>query len=203
MPAGIDLVGSRFGRLVVAEAVPAKPRRSWRCHCDCGKEIVTDTGHLRSGNTKSCGCQSPFRYKHGISGTKLERKYYDMRRRCLSPKAHNYSYYGGRGISICKEWLNDPSAFYSWALANGFSDDLELDRIDSNGNYEPNNCRFVSRKEQMRNTRVALSGVNAQARAAGINEATVSTRLWRGWSLEEALSAPVEIKHRRRIVSSF
>lgn len=203
MPAAINLIGHRFGHLVVVEAVPAKPRRMWRCKCDCGGESVLHTGPLRSGNTTSCGCKSPFVFKHGLSGTIFERKYYDMHRRCISKKSASYKYYGGRGIKICNEWLNDPHAFYSWAIENGCKEGLELDRIDPDGDYCPKNCRFISRQEQMMNTRPARDGRNSKARAAGLSEATVSSRIFRGWSLERALSTPPKCGHNWRARKSF
>lgn len=196
----INLIGSRFGILTVVGEVPAHPRRKWRCKCDCGGESILDTAPLRNGNTKSCGCISPFRFKHGMTGTKLEVKYNDMKRRCTSSNADSYKYYGGRGIVICDEWMSNPSSFYEWANNNNYKDGLELDRIDPDGDYTPDNCRFITHTEQMRNTRRSKSGITALARKHGINPISVFARLYRGWSIDQAISVPINTKHRRRSI---
>lgn len=125
----------------------------WLCQCDCGGQITCHTGHLRSGNTKSCGCNSPFTWKHGKTNTAIERKYFAIKTRCYNEKAQNYSYYGGRGIKMCQEWRDNSASFYKWAADNGYQEGLEIDRIDPDGDYSPENCRFATRAQQMQNTR--------------------------------------------------
>ena len=93
---------------------------------------------------------------HRLSNTRLYRIYGRMMNRCYDETADNFKYYGGRGIGVCDEWRNDKTEFFKWALANGYRDDLTIDRIDCNRNYEPSNCRWISQKEQMRNTRSTI-----------------------------------------------
>ena len=135
------------------------------------------------------------REKHGCHGTRLYRIWAHMKARCLDPDSDVYSYYGGRGISICEDWKNSFSNFYQWAMSNGYSTELTIDRIDVNGNYEPNNCRWVTRKEQNRNMRsnvfLSFNGetlcLKDLASKYGVSAATLSQRLQRGWSLVDAL----------------
>ncbi len=187
----LNLVGQCFGRLEVIGAIPRKPRRMWLCRCTCGNVSEVNTGALRSGGTKSCGCVSPFKSKHGLSGTRLETKYHDMKRRCYSPACASYTYYGGRGIKVCDEWKNNSSAFFTWALEHGYEKGLELDRIDGDGNYTPKNCRFVTHRVNSLNRRYVRESVAEKARKHGFLPVTISSRLQRGWTLEKALSTPL------------
>ena len=162
----MNLIGQKFNRLLVigdAERYisPSGHRmKQWLCRCDCGKEIAVTTNHLRSGHTKSCGCyakevsiQNGLKKKHGLTKTRIHRIWTQMKTRCFNPKDEHYKDYGGRGITICDEWLNNLQAFHDWAIANGYSDELTIDRIDVNGNYEPSNCRWITTKEQNFNKR--------------------------------------------------
>jgi hypothetical protein len=124
----------------------------------CGNEFKARTSSVKSGNTKSCGCYSKRRVSethktHGLGSTRLYNIWIKIKDRTLNPKYEKYKYYGGRGINICEEWL-DVQNFYDWAMSNGYSDELSIDRIDNNGNYEPNNCRWVGVTIQARNQRI-------------------------------------------------
>jgi hypothetical protein len=159
-----DLSGNRFGRLTAIDVAGRKKYKSgtvilWNCLCDCGNSIITSSQSLIKGYTKSCGClkaelnkiRGIENSKHSLSHTDIWNIYYGMKDRCYNKKHPSYPRYGGRGITICEEWLNDIRIFNNWCISNGYSKGLSIDRIDNNGNYEPNNCRFVDAKSQARN----------------------------------------------------
>lgn len=155
-----DLKGYKFGQLtVLREGTRDKGNgeRTWLCKCDCGKFKNVRGSHLKSGATKSCGClikmKSGAKPKHGLCKSRTYRIWHCMKQRCYDPKHKSYPDYGGRGITVCAEWLNDPLAFHSWAITHGYSDDLSIDRINVDGNYEPSNCRWATTKEQRANRR--------------------------------------------------
>lgn len=147
-------------------------------------------------------------YKDGRKGTRLYRIYNNMKTRCYNPNSPSYKNYGGRGITICEEWLNDFKAFYDWAISHGYRDDLTIDRIDVNGNYEPSNCRWVNAYIQSNNTRrnnyITFFGetrtLKEWADYFGINEKTVRDRIKRGWDIFDAFTISVNTEYRKRVV---
>jgi hypothetical protein len=157
--------GQRFNRLTAVKSAgrEAGTRRKilWRFRCDCGTMVVARLESVRSGNTKSCGCQKReaiaatgrANRKHGLDGTKIYRAWRAMLNRCENPKTEKFEYYGGRGIRVCAEW-HSVHCFRDWALANGFAEHLTLDRYpDRDGNYMPSNCRWATWSEQALNRR--------------------------------------------------
>lgn len=197
----LDLKGRKYGRLKVIERVANKGEKAaWKCECECGNETIVTTTALQSGNTKSCGCLLHERItKHGMYKTKLYKTWNNMISRCYCNSFRNFKNYGGRGITVCKEWKECFRNFAVWALSHGYSDELTLDRIDVNGNYEPSNCRWITNKEQQQNKRtnryITFNGethtLKQWSEITGIHPKTISTRIDRGWTIEEALTKGV------------
>lgn len=162
-----NLVGKRFNKLVVIKRVEnsTKGLARWLCQCDCGNLTIVATSPLKNSHIKSCGCLQKEKagknlIKHGLTKNKDFYRLMHIRKgmkiRCYSIKSDDYKNYGGRGIKICDEWLNEENGminFYNWAINNGYKDNLSIDRINVNGNYEPNNCRWITNKEQCNNKR--------------------------------------------------
>ena len=122
----------------------------------CGTEFKSNTNAINRGRTKSCGCYNKqVVTKHNLVGTRLYKLWAGMKYRVFNINSDSYKNYGGRGITICDEWKNDVKSFYDWAISNGYSDELSLDRIDNDGNYEPSNCRWVTKTIQCRNQRIS------------------------------------------------
>lgn len=155
-----DLEGKRFGRLEVLKRTESKSKETlWLCKCDCGNYSKVFSSNLLKGHTKSCGClkkEVKTNLRHGFSGTSLNRVYCGIKRRCYIKTCKEYKYYGNRGIKMCDEWLNNPKTFYDWAINNGYKKGLSIERIDVNGKYEPNNCKWIERKEQSKNRRTSI-----------------------------------------------
>lgn len=193
-----DLTGMRFGRLIVLslDSINKYRQSLWLCKCDCGNTKIIRGNHLKTKRIKSCGClkKEKFSKKH----QRLFDIWVAMKKRCLKKYSIDYKYYGARGIKICNEWQQfEP--FYNWAINNGYTDDLTIDRINVNGNYEPNNCRWATKKEQARNrSNNRLITYNNEthcfsewADIVGLKRITLERRINNfGWSVEKALTTP-------------
>lgn len=195
----VNLVGQQFGQLLVlSESSERKATKvMWLCQCSCGKTVLVRTADLNSGQTKLCGCDKKNPQQKEIS--KLYSIFQGMKDRCYKPKDKNFHNYGGRGISICDDWMRSSKSFVDWALTNGYSPELQIDRIDNEDNYYPENCRWVTNKENSRNTRynVVYDGkcIAEWAEEFGIPDGTLRKRLQDyGWSLEKAVTTPIREK---------
>lgn len=197
-----DLTGQKFGRwLVLYRVNNTKDRRVyWLCKCDCGNLKEVQGYSLLHGCSKSCGCLvKDTNTKHGKTHSRLYNAWRNIKQRCYDHKNKRYKYYGERGIKMCDEWLHDFEAFYKWATNNGYKDNLQIDRIDVDGNYEPNNCRWTNIKMQQRNkTNNRLVTINGVTKCLSewcdilnLKYGTISMRLRRGWSVKRALELEV------------
>ena len=214
-----DLTSQRFGRLTVIEFVPI-PKSSnsyWKCKCDCGNFSIVMGKSLLNGDTSSCGCfhkertaSGKYNLKHGMSNSRIYRIWKKMKERCTNTNSNNYAHYGGKGIKICDEWLNDFTEFYNWSMANGYTDELTIDRIDVSGNYCPENCRWVDMKTQQRNRtnniqieyqgkKMCLSEV---AEKLGVNQKMIQNRYRRGYSEREMLTLGTrKLRNEKKIIN--
>lgn len=205
----IDLTGRRFGRLTVLERSGATKNKEakWRCRCDCGMEVIVTSSNLRNGRQVSCGCLRQEKslnriqdYNSTHKATRNKRLYkiwLGMRNRCENQKHQAYSWYGGRGIKICNEW-GIYEIFERWALSSGYLPTLTIDRINVNGDYTPDNCRWVTRQEQAYNRRdnrrLTFKGesltITEWAKRLGCSPTCLYYRLDAGWPTEEILTVP-------------
>jgi hypothetical protein len=219
--------GDRYGRLTIIQEIEGKSYlgircgrnikryvRRFECKCDCGNVTSVFLQDLRSNKTRSCGCLnlenslkkleglSEKNITHGMSKTKEYRAWSHMVGRCMNEDDQSYHYYGGRGIKVCDKWLRFEGFWED--MKEGYSDQLTIDRIDNNGNYEKNNCRWVSMEEQSKNKRnnksVTYNGetliVADWSKRLGGNRSLVSSRInILGWNIEKAITTPRQIKH--------
>lgn len=158
-----DLTGQKFGKLLVIKRAedyisPSGNRTPcWLCVCDCGNQKIVASASLKKG-TQSCGCIQRERAKqthtkHGKRETRLYRIWQGIVTRCTNSNHHTFKNYGGRGITVCDEWLKDFQVFYTWAMANGYTDELSIDRVDNDRGYYPDNCKWVGTVSQNNNKR--------------------------------------------------
>jgi hypothetical protein len=201
----IELDGKKFGHLtVICRGVKNEGIKSthsfWDCKCDCGEITTVDSNNLRNGKTKTCSytCEYSGNRKHGMVGSRIYGIWRQIIQRCCNSKTIHYADYGGRGIEVCDEWKNFQN-FYE-DMKDGYSDELSIDRINNDGNYCEENCRWATRGEQARNRRnnvfVTVDGVSGILSdfcdAAGVRRNTVSYRLSKGMSIEKALEKKIK-----------
>ena len=210
-----DMKGLQFGYLTVIDYAGSNKngRAIWICKCKCGKIHETLGKYLRDGSATSCGCRklkiladtTKRQTTHGMSNTRLYQIWQGIRGRCNNPNDESYYNYGGRKIRICKDW-DEFINFYYWAINNGYSEGLTIDRINSNGNYDPDNCRWADYKTQGNNTRrnhkLTYKGITKTmaewAELKGIKYSTLRGRInIYHWSVEKALETPVRPLKRR------
>lgn len=194
----IDLTGMTYDSwYVVDRADNIKKRVMWNCICKCGQEKVIQGTSLKNGVSKSCGCKPRIKRTHGLSDTNIYRVWQRMKG-CTNSKTHqDYKHYGGRGIKMCEEWYCSFEEFHKWAIENNYRDGLEIDRTNNNGDYEPDNCRWVTRRENMLNTRNTIfltfgeetKPLSIWAEELNMEYGTLYSRIYDyNWSVERALS---------------
>lgn len=168
----------------------------YNCKCICGNSCIVERRHLINSHTRSCGCLT---MKHNKTSTRLFRIWAGIKQRCYNVNREKYKNYGAKGITMCEDWKNNFNCFYNWATSNGYNDNLTIDRIDVNGNYEPKNCQWVNQQKQQNNrTNNHILEFNNQsytinewARITNIKRCTIKERLKRGWSIEKTLTTQV------------
>lgn len=215
-------IGSKFGKLTVVgfdHVVRGKTTAwNWIMKCDCGEIRSVNPKKAINGCTKSCGCGKKERIisynhvakvKHGGRHDYLYSIWHGIKSRCYRKTDFSYPNYGGRGIEMCDEWVSDYSVFRDWAMSNGYEAGLSIDRIDTNGNYCPDNCRWATSKTQQNNRRnnvrynifgksMTLSEISDET---GVPYGTIHQRLRKGWDIDRAACTPVD-KSRRNFLSN-
>lgn len=209
----IDITGQKFGRLTVIKLNHLKEmynnkglknghKTYWLCKCECGNITVVRKDLLLNGSTKSCGCLKKEQdgknlntTTHGLSYSRLNSIWRGIKKRCLNKHCKAFPKYGGKGVKIYPDWEKDFISFYNWSMANGYKDNLTIDRIDNNGNYEPSNCRWIDLKAQQRNRTnnklIAYKGENRilseWCEILNLNYEKIRQRIYKGIPFEKAI----------------
>ena len=209
----INMEGQRYGYLTVLKETKRQNGNLLRaCKCDCGNIVYHQRGNLIHGNVSSCGCRNnEHAKKHGLSNTRLYDIYSKMKARCCNPNNQAYKNYGGRGIKICNEWLSDFAEFYTWAISNGYHDNLTIERIDVNGNYEPSNCCWIPREDQGHNTRrtilIEIDGVQKTIREWShiyhVDRHVVSKRIKNGEDGADVIRYLLNTKRHKSMIKNY
>ncbi len=206
-----DLSGKKFGKWTVLSLVKREKgeRYFWLCRCECGTEKKVNASHLKRGASKSCGCLAREKlisrnYKHGhaISGkhSRLYTIWSHMVQRCTNPNVERYPQYGGRGIKVCDRWLNFENFIED--MGESYKDNLSLERVDVNGNYELSNCKWIELQEQPKNKQNTVKleyngktySYQELSKLTGIKENTLRARIkYLGWSVEKAVEQAIEL----------
>lgn len=203
-------IGQKFNFMTIIGVEYTQRGWYWRCKCDCGEERLSSPYKIINGTTKSCGCKkvdrchdmtSKYRIKHGGKKERLYGIWHGMKQRCYDSSCKDFDRYGKRGICVCENWRNDYNAFREWSINNGYDSKKTIDRIDVNGNYAPDNCRWITLEEQNRNKEETIYlEYNGERKSLadwcddlGIKYQTVYARIYHnGWSVNRALSTPVQ-----------
>jgi len=201
MPATLNITGARFGRLTAISSHGKNKQKRWLCVCDCGNQSYVIISQLTTGKTSSCGClqkerTSQARASHAMSDTAMYNVWQGIKKRCLNPKNKAWHCYGGRGITVCDRWRMDFAAFVSDMGSRPLG--MTIERIDNDGPYSPQNCRWATQMEQMNNLRKSVFvkvgsetlTLSQWGRRFGLHAGTIRLRLHAGWSNADAVSIP-------------
>lgn len=205
-----DLTGKRFGNLTVIKREKNENGYvRWKCRCDCGKETVVRAGNLTSGAVKSCGCLKHVGYHttHSMSKTRLYKTWCNMRRRCYDKNIRSYKNYGKRGICVCDEWRDSFEPFQKWANETGYTDEMTIERMDLNGNYCPENCKWIPMPEQANNRRINRNityngethNLSEWCKILNLRYPLIHNRIKKlGMTFEDAIKMPLMAKKRNK-----
>ncbi len=199
----IDLTGQKFGRLtVISRDLSRRDRTLWICKCDCGNHTIIEGYCLRTGHTVSCGCYQKEKVSlsnttHGLRNSRIYKTWCNMKKRCYDTNNNRYYIYGARGIKVCDEWIHSFENFYK-DMGSTYKDELTLDRIDFNGNYCKENCRWATISEQENNKSnnhlITFNGetdtMMNMSKKYHLTYSTLKHRIQRGWNIKEALTTP-------------
>lgn len=220
-----NLIGQKFNRWTVIGEGTSRlykhknyengyPQRYWLCKCECGTIREVSENSLINGKTKSCGCfqkevTKSFLYTHKKSKTRIYGIWCSIKERTRNNNSTSFVNYGGRGISVCEEWSNSFDSFYKWSMENGYNENLSIDRINVNGNYEPSNCRWIAMDEQARNKRntvyITYNGqtfnVHDWSFLVGVPESLIKSRYHSGWNPEDILFKPYSGRKSQKVMA--